>query len=620
MILSTVTLLTSCGSEKSRAERLLKNKQVALTSASLHQALKTGQDEVALSLLLAGVPPQLDSASSKTPLMLAAKHSCHRSAWQLLPDRAVKLPQDNEGLSALVHAARSGQGWLVRELLRRGASPNTYLPTGGTLVAECIEEGRTSIARLLLEAGANVDSGNARREPILAIASRLGYPWLVDELLKSGASPSLQGADVQPLVHLVTQSDTAHLVETLEYRGANLHALNTQGENAVHTAVSHGASSMIAPLHKRGVSVEAADHKNNRPLHLAIMNQHLQSVHELLRLGANPNQTGRQGLSPLALALDIRDWELASLLIRYGASPANRLHKALSNDDRELIDFLLSNGADPNCLCSLKNDTLLGAAVRNNNRWAAFRLLKAGALPNALTREGQTAFHLAVAKMDLPLIKMMLQHDADPNLPFYSKPKEEFLDLVASPNIARWSLARTRRFTPIHLAADSGNLELARLLIHHGADTRVYTLGGGQSYWYPESWASRRMDVPMMQLMLGKDPDTISRWAKIDLSKQRAWVYDGDSEIYTTRVSTGKPGHRTRTGNFVITQRKRNHNSTIYGSSMPYFQRFSCGDFGFHYGYVPGYPASHGCIRVPWSGAKKLWQLLSLGTEVKIVP
>ena len=48
-----------------------------------------------------------------------------------------------------------------------------------------------------------------------------------------------------------------------------------------------------------------------------------------------------------------------------------------------------------------------------------------------------------------------------------------------------------------------------------------------------------------------------------------------------------------------ISDKHRHHNSTIYGSSMPYFMRLSCAAFGLHQGYVPSYPASHGCIRVP---------------------
>ena len=53
---------------------------------------------------------------------------------------------------------------------------------------------------------------------------------------------------------------------------------------------------------------------------------------------------------------------------------------------------------------------------------------------------------------------------------------------------------------------------------------------------------------------------------------------------------------------------------------MPYFQRLSCGDFGLHAGVVPGYPASHGCIRVPAGNAAKLFAMTQAGDRVMIVP
>jgi lipoprotein-anchoring transpeptidase ErfK/SrfK len=53
---------------------------------------------------------------------------------------------------------------------------------------------------------------------------------------------------------------------------------------------------------------------------------------------------------------------------------------------------------------------------------------------------------------------------------------------------------------------------------------------------------------------------------------------------------------------------------------MPYFQRLSCSDFGLHQGVVPGYPASHGCIRVPAGNAAKLFTMTEAGDRVRILP
>lgn len=107
----------------------------------------------------------------------------------------------------------------------------------------------------------------------------------------------------------------------------------------------------------------------------------------------------------------------------------------------------------------------------------------------------------------------------------------------------------------------------------------------------------------------------------LSLGEQRARVYDAEgNEIFSTKVSSGKGGYATRQGVFAITDKHRHHTSNIYHASMPYFQRLSCSDFGFHYGYVPGYPASHGCIRVPMDSAKKLFAMTEVGDKVTIQP
>ena len=177
---------------------------------------------------------------------------------------------------------------------------------------------------------------------------------------------------------------------------------------------------------------------------------------------------------------------------------------------------------------------------------------------------------------------------------------------------------RCRNITPIMLAANTGNIATARHLLNAGAKTNTYTR---PHYTWPLNFASRRSDVPMMRLLLGQDPEKRERHIVLSLGEQRARVYDANGdEIFSTKVSSGKRGYRTKQGEFVITDKHRHHNSSIYGSSMPYFQRLSCDDFGFHYGYVPGYPASHGCIRLPMDSAKKLFAMTSVGDTVTIKP
>ncbi|WP_411846570.1 ankyrin repeat domain-containing protein [Roseibacillus persicicus] len=619
-----LTLLTGCVSDPDHEASLQAKEAAAKSPLALFSALESQNEELALGILRVKSGQRSLDEAGRTPLMVAARTNSTRVAWELLPEKATSLPKDETGLNALVHAARADEIWLVGELLKRGASPNVFLPGGGTLIAECAAEGRSAATQLLLENGAQINSEDSEGNRLVEIAARQGLVWLVKDLIDRGASfggaEHLEDDEQIHLSHVAAESGEPELIEILANRGADLSATNQYGESPVHIAIGSGSFDVLKPLFQQGVSLDAADDSGARPIHLAVMHRDPLSLRELLSLGANPNSPGPEGKLPIEYALEMRDYEFATLLIQYGSiTPSTLLYTAIEDGDRNLVDFLLSNGADPNALCRLSDDTPLGLALRKDDRWAAFRLLKAGALPDALIRERQTAFHLAVAKLDRPLVALMLEKGADPNRPFYNYPSDDFLQHVASKNISRSTLGHTRNFTPIAMAADSGDIELARLLLAHGADPNVYTRGGRYNYWAPISWAARRSDVPMMQILLGREPSQIRRRAVVDLSKQRAWVYEGDEQIYTTRVSTGKSGHRTRTGEFVITNRYRNWNSTIYGSSMPYFQRFSCSDFGFHQGYVPGYAASHGCIRVPGGNVRKLWELLSLGDPVTIV-
>jgi L,D-transpeptidase catalytic domain len=109
--------------------------------------------------------------------------------------------------------------------------------------------------------------------------------------------------------------------------------------------------------------------------------------------------------------------------------------------------------------------------------------------------------------------------------------------------------------------------------------------------------------------------------ALVSLSKQRIWVYGSEGLISESAVSTGKAGHRTPTGVFSILQKNKFHRSNLYwNAAMPYMQRITWSGVTFHAGIVPGYPASHGCIRLPHRFAVALWGMTRIGTRVVVVP
>jgi lipoprotein-anchoring transpeptidase ErfK/SrfK len=83
-------------------------------------------------------------------------------------------------------------------------------------------------------------------------------------------------------------------------------------------------------------------------------------------------------------------------------------------------------------------------------------------------------------------------------------------------------------------------------------------------------------------------------------------------------VSTGRKGFRTPAGEYVVTDKHRKWRSTLYPADMPFFMRLSCGEIGFHEGKLPGYPASHGCIRMRRKDAAEFFKQVPVGTKVVI--
>jgi hypothetical protein len=103
----------------------------------------------------------------------------------------------------------------------------------------------------------------------------------------------------------------------------------------------------------------------------------------------------------------------------------------------------------------------------------------------------------------------------------------------------------------------------------------------------------------------------------VNIATQRVTLYSNGERVAQGPISTGVPGHPTPMGVFSIIQKDRYHHSNIYsGAPMPYMQRITWSGVAMHEGALPGYPASHGCIRLSHDFAAKLWPVTQLGVRV----
>jgi lipoprotein-anchoring transpeptidase ErfK/SrfK len=157
---------------------------------------------------------------------------------------------------------------------------------------------------------------------------------------------------------------------------------------------------------------------------------------------------------------------------------------------------------------------------------------------------------------------------------------------------------------------------------------------------------SRQEPVKINQGLLKQiTPDTAR--VVVSLPKQRAYLMMGDEIVIDSPISSGKRGHTTPSGHFSVTEKDPDHRSSIYGdfvdrsgrvvragisvkidsapsgthyvgAPMKWFMRLTGEGVGMHVGILPGYPASHGCIRMPPDGAKLFYDNVKIGTPVAV--
>src|SRR6266849_1321531 len=107
----------------------------------------------------------------------------------------------------------------------------------------------------------------------------------------------------------------------------------------------------------------------------------------------------------------------------------------------------------------------------------------------------------------------------------------------------------------------------------------------------------------------------------ISIDRQNLRIYDANGFFAETPISTGMRGHPTPMGVFSVIQKHKFHHSNIYsGAPMPYMQRITWSGVAMHAGVLPGYPASHGCIRMPMAFAVKMWGWTRMGARVVVTP
>ena len=179
---------------------------------------------------------------------------------------------------------------------------------------------------------------------------------------------------------------------------------------------------------------------------------------------------------------------------------------------------------------------------------------------------------------------------------------------------------RLWRIAVLAAAGAVGSVSQAEAALYYWSDSDAgyYRPGSTQRRQKPRHHqASKKVEAPEKESAKPQGPLIIA----ISIEKQTVKIYDDNGFFAEAPVSTGMKGHPTPMGVFSVIQKHKLHHSNIYsGAPMPYMQRITWSGVAMHAGVLPGYPASHGCIRMPMAFAVKMWNWTRMGARVVVTP
>ena len=491
-----------------------------------------------------------------------------------------------------------------------------------------IEKQRWGMMSILQHFGLDINKSDLDGYPPIAKVIQQKKFAIADRLIESGASVDFRLADGEPaLIHYLKAADDASFLYLLQ-RGVSPDSRGNDGKCALVHAIESGRLDLAVSLIDAGA--ELIDLKiNDEPLLIALLAEHqkwgvseqevIAFIDILVSSEVDVNQASPvSGFRPLQVAIMNGKPTFVDALLRHTSDHSDCLWMALKLDQIEIVETLLKHGANADEM-GTSGDSPLVAMVRSGRAELIEIFLDHGATPEQVTKEGQSLLFTAIALKQTASTLALLSHEKHPDVHqlMTSPVSEEFRKIFNSKGLVDWYCRHDSKLTPLILAILRDELEVAEKLIKLGAKRHQ----GTKRKAFPIQIAAALKNVQIQQLILGVpyQDDKQKRKFIIDLSDQKVHFYKDGKLNKSYRCSTGKGGYRTPTGKYVITDKQRHKVSNIYkGAQMPFFQRLSCKAIGFHKGNIGSRFASHGCIRLSYSGAKFFFAHSKVGDRVTI--
>jgi ankyrin repeat protein len=410
---------------------------------------------------------------------------------------------------------------------------------------------------------------------------------LIDRYFHEHQNPNARTANDRSLLFAAILREDGIVARRLLDAGASADLSDNAGVTPLMVAAMHGDLELVRAMAGHVTDIGARDRAGHSALYYAVTAQKLETVDLLLSLTPNLELAYGDNAELLTLALGSANTKIAQEILsrlprheQWSSGALHALDNVLRAGDRESVRLLLSKHIPPP------------------------------------TPEGKRVPLLAyaIATDNAPLFTTLLECGADANTTLPAKYDQEFLDALPSKSFRNY-IEDDRDVTCLMLAAGLGRTDYVRALLQSGADRNHAT---GRYKMIALYFAAELGNWQPAQILLGSGPPPDHLRIEISLASQHMALIKDGVPVLNSTCSTGREGYSTKRGYFVITDKERNHRSTIYHVDMPYFMRLSCLDFGMHEGVVPNYPASHGCIRLPGETARKLFAEIPIGTVVAV--
>ena len=306
---------------------------------------------------------------------------------------AVLPAAEGDGTTPLHWASYHDDLERADSLIRAGADVNAANDLGATPLWTACLNGSTAMVRKLLQAGANPNLALLLGETPLMVAARSGYPDIVEQLLAKGANVNARAGRGQTALMWAVAQKHSNVVKVLLAGGADIHA-RSDVWSQVMAVPPHGHLEYNKPI----------PHGSDTALMFAARVGDLTSTKLLVAAGANVNDADAWGISATVLAAHSGYRELVEYLLERGADPNaakagfTALHAAIMRRDEKMVSALLARGADPNA--PLRTWT----PIRRSSRDFNFAPALVGAAP----------FWLAARFTQPGVMRLLVKHGADP--------------------------------------------------------------------------------------------------------------------------------------------------------------------------------------------------------------